>query len=50
MSRDGTGLGGVVNHVGQVFTGHSGEVYKGLVCCDASIIPSALGKCIGCGF
>jgi len=43
MSTNGTGLGGVVNHIGQVFTGNSSGVYDGLVCCDASIIPSALG-------
>lgn len=43
MSNDGTGHGGVTNHLGEVFSGSNGEVYKGLVCCDASIIPTALG-------
>lgn len=43
MSGDGTGGGGVTNHMGELFTGSGEEVYKGLVCCDASIIPTALG-------
>ncbi|KAJ5913560.1 CAZyme family AA3 [Penicillium tannophilum] len=43
MSSDGTGQAGVTNHLGEVFTGKSSEVYKGLVCCDAAIIPTALG-------
>ncbi|KAJ5762401.1 uncharacterized protein N7511_005783 [Penicillium nucicola] len=43
MSSDGTGQGGVTDHLGQVFTGPGDEVYNGLVCCDASIIPTALG-------
>ncbi|KAJ5133283.1 Glucose-methanol-choline oxidoreductase C-terminal [Penicillium atrosanguineum] len=43
MSSDGTGLAGVTNHLGEVFTGKGSEVHKGLVCCDASIIPTALG-------
>lgn len=42
MSCDGTGTTGVVNHLGQVFTGHGSEVYPGLICCDASIIPTSL--------
>ena len=44
MSSDGTGQGGVTNQIGEVFTGHGKEVYEGLICCDASIIPTALGK------
>lgn len=44
MSRDGTGREGVTNHCGQVYTGHESEVYPGLVCCDASVIPTSLGK------
>jgi len=43
MSSDGTGQAGVTNHLGEVFTGRDSEVHKGLVCCDASIIPTALG-------
>ncbi|KAJ5779576.1 CAZyme family AA3 [Penicillium paradoxum] len=43
MSSNGTGQGGVTNHLGEVFQGHGSEVYKGLMCCDASIIPTALG-------
>ncbi|KOS39234.1 hypothetical protein ACN38_g9926 [Penicillium nordicum] len=43
MSNDGTGYGGVTNHLGEVFSGSNSEVYDGLVCCDASTIPTALG-------
>jgi hypothetical protein len=43
MSRDRTGGEGVTDHLGQVFTGRGSEIHKGLVCCDASIIPTALG-------
>ncbi|KAJ5169647.1 uncharacterized protein N7500_002430 [Penicillium coprophilum] len=43
MSNDETGHGGVTNHLGEVFSGSNGEVHKGLVCCDASIIPTAIG-------
>ncbi|CAI7568320.1 unnamed protein product [Penicillium glandicola] len=43
MSNDGTGIGGVTNHLGEVFSGFDSEVYKGLICCDSSIIPTALG-------
>lgn len=43
MSADGTGQGGVTNHMGEVFTGSDNEVHEGLVCCDASVIPTALG-------
>jgi hypothetical protein len=43
MSNDGTGGCGVTNHLGEVFSGPDSQVYKGLVCCDASIIPTALG-------
>ncbi|CEJ56572.1 hypothetical protein PMG11_02774 [Penicillium brasilianum] len=43
MSSDGTGKGGVTNHLGGVFTGSGDQVYEGLVCCDASVIPTALG-------
>jgi hypothetical protein len=43
MSSDGTGKGGVTDHLGEVFTGSGDKVYEGLVCCDASVIPTALG-------
>ncbi|KAK7532801.1 uncharacterized protein J3D65DRAFT_557668 [Phyllosticta citribraziliensis] len=43
MSRDGTGRGGVTNHLGQVYSGEGCEVYEGLVCLDGSIVPVALG-------
>lgn len=47
MSNDGTGYGGVTNHLGEVFSGSNSEVYDGLVCCDASTIPTALGMLKG---
>lgn len=43
MSNDNTGLGGVVNHMGQLFTGIHEQTHKGIVCMDASIIPTSLG-------
>ncbi|KAJ5334174.1 uncharacterized protein N7506_007957 [Penicillium brevicompactum] len=43
MSSDGTGQSGVTNHVGEVLTSLGSEVHQGLVCCDASIIPTSLG-------
>jgi len=43
MSEDGTGRGGVTNHLGQVFSGDGNDVYEGLICCDGSIIPTSLG-------
>ena len=43
MSNDNTGLGGVVNHMGQLFTGIHEQTHKGIVCVDASIIPTSLG-------
>lgn len=43
MSSDGTGQGGVTNNLGEVFSGPGDEVYEGLVCCDASVVPTALG-------
>jgi hypothetical protein len=44
MSADGTGLGGVVKHQGELFTGHGKGTHKGLYCIDASIIPTSLGR------
>ncbi|KAL1797001.1 hypothetical protein ACET3X_005541 [Alternaria dauci] len=43
MSNDGTGLGGVVNHRGQLLVGKGHEVYEGIVCVDGSTIPTSLG-------
>ncbi|RAL03117.1 FAD/NAD(P)-binding domain-containing protein [Aspergillus ibericus CBS 121593] len=43
MSRDGTGREGVTNHLGQVYKGHRREKHEGLVCCDGSVVPTALG-------
>lgn len=44
MSSDGTGRGGVTDHLGQVYIGHGSAKHEGLVCCDASIVPTALGR------
>lgn len=44
MSSDGTGRSGATNHLGQVFKGEGHECHRGLVCVDASVIPTALGK------
>lgn len=44
MSNDNTGLGGVVNHIGQLFSGSDGQIHDGIVCVDASIVPASLGK------
>ncbi|KAL2126285.1 hypothetical protein VTI74DRAFT_1264 [Chaetomium olivicolor] len=43
ISPDGTGRHGVTNHMGQVFKGEGTEVHEGLVVCDASNLPAALG-------
>lgn len=44
MSSDGTGLGGVVSHRGEVLIGDGDEVHKGLFCVDGSVVPTSLGK------
>ena len=43
MSSDGTGALGVTNHLGEVFSGNGTDIHHGLVCVDASVIPTALG-------
>ncbi|KAF2848065.1 FAD/NAD(P)-binding domain-containing protein [Plenodomus tracheiphilus IPT5] len=43
MSNDGTGLGGVVSHRGQLYCGSEQELYSGIFCMDASVIPASLG-------
>jgi hypothetical protein len=50
MSNDNTGLGGVVNQMGQLFSGSDGTIHKGIVCVDASIIPTSLGKRTPCAW
>lgn len=44
MSSDETGLGGVVNHRGELFAGCGGEMHEGMFCVDGSIVPTSLGK------
>ena len=43
MSNDATGLGGVVDHRGQVFAGKGEKSHEGIFCVDGSIIPTSLG-------
>ncbi|KAK3327511.1 hypothetical protein B0T19DRAFT_357224 [Cercophora scortea] len=43
MARDGTGMTGVTNHVGEVFTGTGSETYDGLIVTDGSVVPTSLG-------
>ncbi|KNG47508.1 FAD/NAD(P)-binding domain-containing protein [Stemphylium lycopersici] len=43
MSNDETGLGGVVDHRGQVFAGKGDTVHEGIFCVDGSVIPTSLG-------
>lgn len=43
MSPDGRAVNGVTNHMGQLFNGDGDEVYEGLVVCDASLLPAAVG-------
>lgn len=44
MSADGTGLGGVVDHQGEVFKGDGKSTHEGLYCVDGSVVPTSLGK------
>lgn len=44
MSLDGSGRRGAVDHMGRLFTGEGTEVHRGIVCVDAAVIPTALGK------
>ncbi|POR32224.1 Glucose-methanol-choline oxidoreductase [Tolypocladium paradoxum] len=43
MSADGTGNKGVTNHVGEIFNGNGTETHQGLLVCDGSVIPAAVG-------
>jgi hypothetical protein len=43
MSSDGTGLGGVVSHRGELFATHGETVHRGLFCVDGSVLPTSLG-------
>lgn len=43
MSTDGTGNKGVTNHMGEIFKGNGTETHQGLIVCDGSIVPAAVG-------
>jgi hypothetical protein len=44
MSSDGTGGGGVTNHMGEIFKDNSSsDAYDGLIVCDGSVVPAAVG-------
>lgn len=43
MSNDNTGLGGVVNHMGQLYSGLQSNIHEGIICIDAATIPTSLG-------
>ncbi|KAK1590288.1 glucose-methanol-choline oxidoreductase [Colletotrichum navitas] len=43
ISADGTGASGGVNDKGQLFVDNTDKVHKGLVVCDGTIVPAALG-------
>jgi hypothetical protein len=46
MSNDGTGLGGVVSHRGELFSRHREDLRKGIFCLDGSAVPMSLGKSV----
>lgn len=43
MSADGTGLGGVVDHRGELLQGEGRSTHEGLYCVDGSVVPTSLG-------
>lgn len=43
ISKDNTGNNGVVDHVGELFRGNTAVKHRGLVVCDGSVIPAAVG-------
>lgn len=43
ISKDNTGNNGVVDHMGEVFQGNTAMKHRGLVVCDGSVIPAAVG-------
>jgi choline dehydrogenase-like flavoprotein len=43
MSNDGTGVNGVTDQFGEVFSGPNKETHKGLFVTDGAVIPTALG-------
>ncbi|KAM0248026.1 hypothetical protein ACHAQJ_009631 [Trichoderma viride] len=43
MSANGTGKMGVTNSMGEIFDGNGDRLHQGLVVCDGSIVPAAMG-------
>ncbi|KAL7909362.1 hypothetical protein GGI35DRAFT_479634 [Trichoderma velutinum] len=43
ISADGTGKRGVTNSIGEIFDGNGDQVHRGLVVCDGSVVPAAMG-------
>ncbi|KAK6519033.1 hypothetical protein TWF281_003722 [Arthrobotrys megalospora] len=43
VSSDGTGACDVINYMGEVFTGDASETHSGLIVCDSSALPAAVG-------
>ncbi|CAM1504954.1 Fc.00g025450.m01.CDS01 [Cosmosporella sp. VM-42] len=43
VSSDGTGNKGVVNSTGEIFRGGGSETHQGLIVCDGSAVPAAVG-------
>ena len=43
MSPNGTGSKGVTSHMGEIFKGNGAEVHRGLIVCDGSVVPAAVG-------
>ncbi|PWY90103.1 FAD/NAD(P)-binding domain-containing protein [Aspergillus heteromorphus CBS 117.55] len=43
ISKDNTGNNGSVNHMGELLKGHGNETHEGLVVCDGTVLPAAVG-------
>jgi choline dehydrogenase-like flavoprotein len=43
ISKDNSGNNGVVDHMGEIFQGNTENKHRGLIVCDGSAIPAAVG-------